>query len=280
MRRRNPLTVVIIVAVILVVLTVGVMWFFFNLRLSTRDGVKFAGKYEDGKPVSGIINYPDGNSATLDAANNTIRYANGDVYVGELSGVMRHGNGKMTFAVTGDVYEGQFYEDRLTGTGTFTYANGDVYSGGLQDSMKQGFGVFTFSNGNRYEGNFDKDVKSGYGTFTWKSGAVYRGYFESDVKNGEGTFNFANGDVYEGTFRNDQRSGTGLYTWTDGTSYYGSFWNNLMDTRKLDADGQFIQKEDGSFEHGSVAYYTTVSETGKKTYTGYFEAGKIVAVYG
>ena len=52
-----------------------------------------------------------------------------------------------------------------------------------------------------------------------------------------------------------------------------------MDTRKVDDKGQFIQKEDGSFEHGSVAYYTTITDQGKKNYTGYFEAGRIVAVY-
>ncbi len=279
MRRTNPLKIVIIVALILVVVTVGVMWFFFNLRFTSQEGVKFIGKYEDGHPTTGTINYPDGRTAELDALNNTIRYSNGDVYTGELNGLMRHGSGKMVFSATGDVYEGQFYEDKLTGTGTFTYANGDVYTGGLQDSMKQGYGVFTFVNGNKYEGNFDKDVKSGYGTFTWANGAVYKGNFESDVKNGEGVFTFPDGDVYDGNYRNDQRSGTGLYTWADGTSYYGSFWNNLMDTRKVDENGQFVQKEDGTFEHGSVAYYTTVSETGKRTYTGYFEAGKIVAVY-
>ena len=277
--RRNPLVIVVIVAIVLVLVTVGVAWFFFDLRFTSQEGVKFIGKTEDGKPVSGTINYPDGNTAELDAAANTIRYSNGDVYVGELSGVMRHGNGKMTFAATGDVYEGQFYEDKLTGTGTFTYANGDVYSGALQDSLKQGFGIFTFENGNKYEGNFDKDVKSGYGVFTWKSGANYKGNFASDVKNGEGTMTFANGDTYEGNFRNDQRSGTGLYTWADGTTYYGSFYNNLMDTRKVNEDGTFASNEDGTFVHGSVAYYTTLSDLGKKTYTGYFEAGRIVAVY-
>ena len=121
---------------------------------------------------------------------------------------------------------------------------------------------------------------TGYGVFTWSSGASYQGYFENDIKEGQGKMTFANGDVYEGQFKNDLRHGNGHYTWKDGTYYSGTFRNNLMDTRVLDENGNFILGEDGAYVHGNVGYYTTIlSPEEHKTYRGYFEAGKIVAVY-
>ncbi len=279
MRRRNPLYAAIAVAAILLVITIAAV-LIAGYRYTTDDGIKFVGKSENGQPISGTINYPDGSSAIMDYLNKTIRYDNGDVYVGDISGVNRNGNGKMTFAATGDVYEGLFVDDKMTGNGKMTYANGDVYEGAMIDSKKHGYGKFTFAGGNSYEGTYDQDVMSGYGVFTWSSGAKYEGYFEGDIKSGEGKMTFAGGDVYEGQFAQDMRNGTGLYTWKNGTTYYGTFRNNLMDTRLVDENGNFIVGEDGKYKHGAVGYYTTESqELGKKTYKGYFEEGRIVAVY-
>lgn len=279
MKRRNPLYVAIFLAIVLVLITVGVV-LLAGYRYTTDDGIKFIGQSESGQPTSGTINYPDGSSAVLDYVNSTIRYDNGDVYVGQISGVNRNGNGKMTFAATGDVYEGTFIDDKMTGVGKMTYANGDVYEGGMLDSKKHGEGRFQFSNGNVYDGWYVEDAMTGYGVFTWSSGACYEGYFENDIKQGQGKMTFANGDVYEGQFQNDLRHGNGHYTWADGTYYTGTFRNNLMDTRVLDDNGNFVLGEDGAYVHGSVGYYTTViSPEENKTYRGYFEAGKIVAIY-
>lgn len=279
MRRRNPLYAAVALAILLVLITVAVV-LLAGYRYTSDDGIKFVGKSESGNPFSGTINYPDGSSATLDLANKTIRYDNGDVYVGDISGVSRNGNGVMTFAATGDVYEGTFIDDKMTGNGKMTYANGDVYEGGMLDSKKHGNGKFLFSNGNSYEGTYAEDAMTGYGVFTWSSGARYEGYFENDVKTGQGKMTFANGDVYEGQFLMDMRHGNGHYTWKDGTYYSGTFRNNLMDTRALDENGGFILGDDGAYLHQGVGYYTTVSQDGdKKTYIGYFEAGKIVTIY-
>lgn len=278
MKRKNPLYVAVTIAILLVLITVAVV-LLAGYRYTSDDGIKFVGKSESGQPTSGTINYPDGSSATLDYANHTISYDNGDVYVGDISGVNRNGNGVMTFSATGDVYEGTFIDDKMSGNGKMTYANGDVYVGGMLDSKKHGNGKFTFSNGNSYAGAYVEDAMTGYGIFKWSSGASYEGYFENDIKQGQGKMIFANGDVYEGQFHKDLRHGNGHYTWKDGSYYSGTFRNNLMDTRVLDENGNFVTKEDGSFLHGDVGYYTTVSEDGNKRYIGYFEAGKIVAIY-
>ena len=124
MRRRNPLKVAIVLAIVLVLVTVAVV-LLVGYRYTSDEGVKFMGKSENGQPMSGTINYPDGSSATLDYLNRTIRYDNGDVYVGEIKGIERNGTGRMSFAATGDVYEGSFLNDKMTGTCVMYYANGD-----------------------------------------------------------------------------------------------------------------------------------------------------------
>ena len=278
MRRRNPLKVAIVLAIVLVLVTVAVV-LLVGYRYTSDEGVKFMGKSENGQPMSGTINYPDGSSATLDYLNRTIRYDNGDVYVGEIKGIERNGTGRMSFAATGDVYEGSFLNDKMTGTCVMYYANGDKYEGAIMDGKKHGRGVMRFANGNVYEGNYENDTMNGTGTFTWSSGATYTGSFENDMKSGKGTMTFASGDVYTGDFLLDMRNGNGHYQWSNGSYYVGAFRNNLMDTRIVDANGKFAVNEDGTYQHGAVAYYTVVSEDGNKTYVGYFEAGKIAAVY-
>lgn len=278
MRRRNPLTVAVILAIVFVLIT-GAVILLVGYRYSSDEGVKFLGKSENGQPISGTINYPDGSSATLDYLNKTIRYGNGDVYVGDIKGIERNGTGKMSFAATGDVYEGSFLNDKMTGTCVMTYANGDKYVGTIQDGKKHGRGVMTFANGSVYDGNYENDTMNGNGTFTWSSGATYTGSFENEMKSGKGIMTFASGDKYTGDFAMDMRNGNGHYQWANGSYYVGAFRNNLMDTRLVDEKGAFVVDENGEYVHGEVAYYTIVSEDGNRTFVGYFENGKIAAVY-
>ena len=113
-------------------------------------------------------------------------------------------DGVMSYAATGDIYEGYFQNDEITGSGTFKYANGDVYEGGFINSLKHGNGKFTYANGNSYVGNFENDVRSGKGVFKWASGASYDGYFKNDLKDGYGIMIYESGDKYEGYFKEDK----------------------------------------------------------------------------
>ena len=58
----------------------------------------------------------------------TINYANGDVYVGEVRNGELNGQGTYT-NVHGDVYVGEFREDLFNGQGTLTFADGRVSRG-------------------------------------------------------------------------------------------------------------------------------------------------------
>ena len=63
----------------------------------------------------------------------TINYANGDVYVGEIRNGELNGQGITTFA-NGSVYVGEFRGDQYNGQGTFTFADGTVSRGIWRDN--------------------------------------------------------------------------------------------------------------------------------------------------
>ena len=275
-RGMNPLLFILIVAVVCVAATALVLYVMDYRYISNNEGYKFIGKTENGQPVSGTIRYPDGGKADLDYMNKTIRYSNGDLYVGDIYQVYRPGNGKMSYYATKDTYEGEFQYDKLTGTGTYTFRNGDVYTGTLIDAVKQGHGLYTWADGSKYDGNFENGLADGYGIFVMGSdGSRYEGYFKNGVKDGEGEFYFANGDYYKGSFVGDKRTGTGFYRWANKETYTGTFFDNMLDTRVRDANGEFIMNSDGTYKHGEKAVYTWPSG---RSYTGYFEEGKIVTV--
>lgn len=275
-RKTNPILLILIAAAFMVAVTVAVIYMSGGRFVTLSNGAKFLGEWENDQPVSGTIKYQNDTEAMLDFFNRTITYSNGDVYVGEIVDGCRHGHGVMSFAATGDIYEGYFQNDEITGTGIFKYSNGDVYEGGFLNSQKHGSGVFTYANGNSYEGNYANDVRSGKGKFKWASGASYDGDFANDLKNGYGIMTYESGDRYEGFFKNDKLDGAkGIYMWSNGERYNGTFRNNLMDTREVDSEGNFILNEKGEFVHGEKAIYTF--ETGR-TYTGYFIEGQAVGV--
>ena len=68
-----------------------------------------------GVPKSGVIKYSDGRSAKV-KDDGSLEYSSGDVYIGELDGVCKHGTGKYVLA-NGDVYEGEFSYDVIHGKG-------------------------------------------------------------------------------------------------------------------------------------------------------------------
>ncbi len=275
-RKTNPLVIILIAAVVMVLITIGVI-FILGGRFTTLDnGAKFLGEYESGQPVSGTIKYQNGTEATLDFFTKTITYDNGDIYVGDIKDGLRDGHGVMTFSATGDVYEGTFSKDEITGSGVFKYANGDVYEGSFLNSQKHGHGKFSSSNGNTYEGNYENDGRNGKGIFRWASGASYEGEFKNDLKNGTGIMTYENGDRYEGRFKDDMRDGErGLYLWANGERYNGTFRNNLMDTRSVDDQGNFLKDQAGNYVHGEMATYTF---TTGRTYSGYFVEGKAIGI--
>lgn len=81
----------------------------------------------------------------------TIRYDNGDVYVGETLNGKRHGKGKYTYA-DGTFYEGEYMNDKRHGKGKYTYADGTFYEGEYVNGKRHGRGKRAYADGRIVEG--------------------------------------------------------------------------------------------------------------------------------
>lgn len=138
---------------------------------------------------------------------------------GYVDGV-KSGFGMMRFP-SGDVYEGEFQDNKMHGTGTYTYKKSqDIYSGAWVNNLKHGQG--------RYEYFADKSMLVG----TWEAGsmvsgewelrdsAVFSGSFRLGVPVGAGRFAFKSGLVLTGAFE-EQRSGDGESTEEKGEAEEG-----------------------------------------------------------
>ncbi len=83
-------------------------------------------------------------------------------YTGEMSGVLRHGNGKFVFA-NGCFYEGSWRSNLPCGLGIFGYPDGKYDAGVYSDGYLEGYGVANFGNGDVYEGYFRRGKMEGFG---------------------------------------------------------------------------------------------------------------------
>eukprot|EP00286_Rhodomonas_abbreviata_P015758 CAMPEP_0181340288 /NCGR_PEP_ID=MMETSP1101-20121128/29756_1 /TAXON_ID=46948 /ORGANISM="Rhodomonas abbreviata, Strain Caron Lab Isolate" /LENGTH=159 /DNA_ID=CAMNT_0023451407 /DNA_START=13 /DNA_END=492 /DNA_ORIENTATION=- len=98
---------------------------------------------------------------------------------------VRHGTG--VYKLDGNVYEGEWVQDRMHGHGLFKFMGGDVY-----------------------DGDWVQDQFHGQGKYKWKNGAYYIGAWESNKMHGEGMFVDTEGRQWKGRFFNGQ--GPGLHT--------------------------------------------------------------------
>ncbi len=269
--RKSPLASILLVTLVLIAL-LGVVLLAIGYRYIKTDDVTFSGFIKNGQPVSGTVHYETGLSGKLAVDENTLHgtvtYNTGDVYTGTFKGILRDGKGTITYAKTDDVYEGDFLDDKLTGSAVITSSRGARYEGQVLDGKKNGFGKYTFPDGSYYYGNFQNDKRNGTGAEYYADGSYYYGAFVDDRKNGnvevtvqlengmiytgKNKYVYANGDVYVGDFLNDLKSGKGTYTFASGESYTGDFAADTM--------------------NGTGSYTFT---PGREPYTGTFIDGKI-----
>ena len=139
-----------------------------------------------------------------------------------------HGKGILTVWTSGNVYKGEFKNDKFDGKGKYTYKKGSFYQGKFKDDVKyfDGKGKLTYNNRDVYEGEFKNDKFDGKGKLTYKNGDVYEGEFKDDDFNGKGKLTYKNGDVYEGEFKNGTFNGKGKLTYKNGDVYEGEFKDN------------------------------------------------------
>ena len=94
---------------------------------------------------------------------------------------------KDNFILNGDKYIGQSFDGKRHGFGTYYYPNGDIYNGEWINDKKQGKGEITIArSGDHYIGEFQNNYFHGNGKMTFKNGEIYEGEWENGKKTREG----------------------------------------------------------------------------------------------
>mmetsp|Transcript_5875 Transcript_5875/g.9678 ORF Transcript_5875/g.9678 Transcript_5875/m.9678 type:complete len:232 (+) Transcript_5875:51-746(+) len=121
-------------------------------------------------------------------------------YEGDYKDGLKHGVGKMVYP-NGDVYEGEWFENKMQGEGTYTYKKTtDIYSGAWVGNKKHGQGTYEFG--------VDSSVMTGEwvegqittGKWVLKGAAVYEGSFKLGRPFGEGKFTYESGLEQSGSY--------------------------------------------------------------------------------
>lgn len=147
-------------------------------------------------------------------------------YEGNYINGQKSGIGKMTYP-NGDVYEGEWNEDKMHGDGTYVYKKtGDIYSGSWVNGKKQGYG--------RYEFEADRSMMVG----NWENGQFKTGKWE-----------LKGAGHYEGTFKLGRPIGTGKYTFASGLTQLGSY-----DEKKRTEEDEELDEEEAASRPPNVAW--------------------------
>ena len=180
-------------------------------------------------------------------------FEGGDVYVGEYRDDKANGQGTYTFA-DGDKYVGKFRDNKFNGQGTYTFVEGIKYVGEYRDNKRHGQFTVTYASGDKFVGEFRDGKKNGQGTHTSASGNRYVGEYRDGKRNGQFTVTFASGDKFVGEFRDDKANGQGTYTYADGSKDVGTFKDDALNgyAVRYDSDGTILKQgiwKDDEFQY-------------------------------
>ena len=153
-------------------------------------------------------------------------YNNGDIYEGDWDENKRHGKGLFTTRRNGETCKGEFVKDEFT-TGVYIDSKGSRYknaehpdkpalNGFFKKGRLFGYGRIDFFNGGVYEGLFKDGKRSGHGRMIFVMGG------ENDSRSGETA-------EYIGEWKYNLRHGNGKMTWQADGSRYEGLWH--MDKR-------------------------------------------------
>ena len=206
------------------------------------------------------------------------KWANGDVFDGQMLEGKRNGKGRMVWA-SGQTYDGDWRDDVAVGEGAMAFVNGDRYQGQVRDGMPAGprpeavrqrrhlrgpvrqrhcrrrRRATREKDGSRYTGQWKSGIKQGRGKSVWATGQSYDGDWVADKPEGKGIITFANGDRYEGQVSNGLPQGKGVKIFASQDRYEGGF-----------AQGE--AQGEGAYRWKNGDVYAGSWQKGKKVGTG------------
>jgi len=166
-------------------------------RLTQANGILISFVNENDKIYKNMI----GNINILAAKNNNLRNSITSLNKNEM---INNSNNNLEFKKkeypNGDVYEGQFKDDKKEGEGKYYYKNGNIYTGEFKNDIAEGKGTFFFLGGNKYVGDLKNGKAHGKGTYYWTNGNRYEGDWKNGKRIGQGAYFYKNGDIEIGNF--------------------------------------------------------------------------------
>jgi hypothetical protein len=135
-------------------------------------------------------------------------------YTGQVNAAdQRHGRGRLEFQ-SGNVYEGDFKNDKRHGRGSFVQlmnlvmsegrSTAGTYNGDWVDDIMEGSGVYRFTTGDVYEGHLHHGEISGQGKMTYVDGSTFEGKWHYGRWSGRGVAVDAHGIQTEGMWKNSE----------------------------------------------------------------------------
>ncbi|KNA04201.1 hypothetical protein SOVF_201860 [Spinacia oleracea] len=155
-------------------------------------------------------------------------FPNGDVYSGDIFGMIPHGTGKYTWS-DGTIYEGDWEEGKMTGQGCITWTSGSIYEGEFSGGYLHGQGTSIFSDRSTYDGAWRMNTKDGFGKKIYTTSDFYEGSWKEGVRQGSGKYVWSTGNAYIGTWKGGMMCGRGLLKWANGDMFYGTWLDGLRD---------------------------------------------------
>lgn len=188
-------------------------------KMSWIDGSCYEGEFVKGQFHGyGQMFWPKNSTVTYEktydgewfeghmCGHGTMRYGQGDEYVGNFRDDMRHGHGTLKSSQNktslDTIYIGDWANDMKSGYGVLDYiVRGEKYMGMWSNDQRQGYGVVVTVDGVYYEGKFFQNRLAGKGILLSEDDTCYEGEFTADMLlSGKGILTLPNGDYIDGTF--------------------------------------------------------------------------------
>jgi hypothetical protein len=123
----------------------------------------------------------------------------------------------------GNIYIGEWLDNKRDGNGKHIWSNGDVYSGGWKDDMQSGWGKSNWVDGSSYTGSYSQNIKEGTGEYHWKDNSMYVGEWKANEMDGHGEYHWTDGRKYIGDWSRSRMEGYGVFFWPDGRRFEGAW---------------------------------------------------------
>lgn len=212
----------------------------------------------------------------------------------------RSGCGKAIYA-TGDMYDGEFYEDKKHGSGQYTFVSKgrseadravlkeveqlgktgvdandatDEIAKKLQLGPHIVEGVLMYGPHPCYRGEYVRGKRTGRGVMKNKDATIYKGEFLENRRHGQGVFYYLNGDVYSGNWKNGAKDGYGTYHFVNGSEYRGEWvQGNFTQGQWIFANGAYYEgkfdKKNRPLDDAASIHYPSL----EMAQTGTFKRG-------